>query len=266
MINKITHIHSAQNPTFKTWVKLAKHAKNRHLLRKTLLDGIHLIDAALKAHYPIETLILSEHALQVPEIKVLLETCQVPRVIVEEKLFRMLTELTSFSSIMAVIDLPTSKPIKQTGTILALEGVQDPGNVGTILRTAAAFGVTQVWLDAQCADIWAPKVLRAGMGAHFVLECITKVDLGTALKAFKGKTYATRLSSESEALYEVDLSGDGAWVFGNEGQGLSATLCQKVHTQVIIPMQIGVESLNVSTAVAICLYEHARQGNVNQGK
>lgn len=262
MFNKITHIQSAQNPAFKTWVKLAKQAKTRHLLQQTLLDGIHLIDAALKAQYPIETLILSDKALQSLEIGSLLNVCQAPQIILEEKLFGMLTELTSFSDIMAVVALPKEMTIKQTGTILALEGIQDPGNVGTILRTAAAFGVTQVWLDAQCADIWAPKVLRAGMGAHFVLECITKADLGAALEAFKGQTYATRLSPESQALYVVDLSGDSALVFGSEGQGLSANLCQKVHHHVIIPMQIGIESLNVSTAVAICLYEHARQRSV----
>ena len=252
-------ITSAQNPLFKTWMKLAQQRKARRFTQQTLLDGLHLIEAALQANFPLQQLIVTEKALLSATMQTLLHSCQVPITCVADKLFSQLSELVTPTGIMALITLPQKQPIKRTGFILALEGVQDPGNVGNILRTAVAAGIDQVWLDKQCVDIWAPKVLRASMGAHFALSCVEQMDLLSALALFEGQIYATLLDKKSHPLYQTDLSGDMVLVVGNEGMGLSSAIQRHVDIAVTIPMHFGIESLNVSTATAICLYERYRQ-------
>lgn len=252
-------ITSAQNTTFKTWVKLAYHRRARRLAQQTLLEGLHLVEAALQANFPLQQLIVAETALGSAKIQTLLEQCQVSITCLADTLFSELSDLVTPTGIMALITLPQKTSIKRTGLILALEGVQDPGNVGNILRTAVAAGVQQVWLDAYCVDIWSPKVLRAGMGAHFSVSCLEQIDLLEALASFEGQTCATLLDSQSQSLYQTDLTGDIVLVVGNEGMGLSGPIQSQVDVAITIPMQAGIESLNISTATAICLYERYRQ-------
>jgi TrmH family RNA methyltransferase len=132
-----------------------------------------------------------------------------------------------------------------------LEGVQDPGNVGAIIRTAAAFGAGTVVLDRQCADPWSPKVLRAGQGGHFAVGIRQADDL---LAALGGRRLICTVVRDGRPLREADLSGSIAWAFGSEGAGLSVTMVAKAAERVTIPMAGG-ESLNVAAAAAICLYE-----------
>ncbi|MCD0217627.1 RNA methyltransferase, partial [Enterobacter hormaechei subsp. steigerwaltii] len=104
---------------------------------------------------------------------------------------------------------------------MVLDGVQDPGNVGTVLRSAAAAGIGVVVLGKGCADAWSPKVLRAGMGAHFLLDIYSQADLEIWLASYKGRVFATALREEKQAvLYGEDLCEPTAWVFGNEGAGV----------------------------------------------
>jgi tRNA(Leu) C34 or U34 (ribose-2'-O)-methylase TrmL len=102
-----------------------------------------------------------------------------------------------------------------------LENLQDPGNVGTILRTAAAAGVDQVWLTSGCADVWSPKVLRAGMGAHFHLALRDRIDISVALQAFDGPLCITTLD-DATSLYQTDLRGNMVLALGSEGSGISS--------------------------------------------
>lgn len=143
---------------------------------------------------------------------------------------------------------------------MLLDRLQDPGNVGTILRSAAALGVQQVLALKGTAALWSPKVLRAGMGAHFALHLVEGLavddlaDLGLPLIA---------TSSHAEhALPSLRLPAPCAWVFGHEGQGVDAALLQRCALTVRIPQPGGEESLNVASAAAICLYESARQAMV----
>ena len=163
-------------------------------------------------------------------------------------------------AVLAIIDLPQSAPPEPLAdSVVVLDAVQDPGNLGTILRTAAAAGIGRVLLGAGCAQAWSPRVLRAAMGAHFVLEIEDGIDACARLKGYPGRCLATALGQGASALYGLDLRRPVALLFGAVGQGLSADLLACADQRVIIPMAAGVESLNVGAAVAVCLFEQARQ-------
>jgi len=162
--------------------------------------------------------------------------------------FAAIADAETAPGIAAEIELPS---LKRDGSLVLLEGVQDPGNVGAIIRSAAAFGVGTVMVDRQCADPWSPKVLRAGQGGHFALA-IRQVD--ELLAAIENRRLICTVVQGGRPLREANLSGPVAWAFGAEGAGLSAELIAKAAERVTIPMARG-ESLNVAAAAAICLYE-----------
>jgi len=161
---------------------------------------------------------------------------------------------------LALLAVPPAPKLPQQGDCVVLEAVQDPGNLGTVLRSAAAAGVRTVVLGKGCADAYAPKVLRAGMGAHFALEICERADLAAWRADYRGRVLATTLGGRPVSLYALDLRGEGhAWLFGNEGSGLSAELAGSADETVLIPMQPGTESLNVAMAATVCLFEQFRQ-------
>jgi TrmH family RNA methyltransferase len=133
-------------------------------------------------------------------------------------------------------------------------GVQDPGNVGAIVRSAAAFGIERVVLDPACADPWSPRALRAGMGGHFALDIAETKDLAAEIDAFKG-TVACTVPRGGIALAGAPMDRAMAWLFGGEGRGLSDKAIERADLRVSIPMAAGTESINVAAAAAICLYE-----------
>ena len=160
---------------------------------------------------------------------------------------------------IALIDTPAHKPIPaQMDCCVVLEDIQDPGNLGSILRSAAAAGCDAVFLSKGCADVWSPKVLRGGMGGHFALSVHERVDLLTVAAEFPGKLLAASLHAKT-SLYDCKLGGKLAFAVGNEGTGLSPTLLAAVNQQVVIPMPGNMESLNVAAAASICLFEAVRQ-------
>jgi TrmH family RNA methyltransferase len=139
-----------------------------------------------------------------------------------------------------------------------LEGIQDPGNLGSILRSAAASGLRHVLLSPGSVFAWAPKVVRAGQGAHFFLS----IHENIAFRDMRTRVRARVIATEPEArasVFEADLRGPIAWMFGNEGAGLSPQAAALATERVRIPMSGQAESLNVAAAVAICLFEQMRQ-------
>ncbi|MDH4276009.1 MAG: RNA methyltransferase, partial [Gammaproteobacteria bacterium] len=138
-----------------------------------------------------------------------------------------------------------------------LENIQDPGNLGGLLRTAAAAGAGAVYLSAGCTEAWSPKALRAGMGAHFLLQIHEQQDL-TKIATQYTTSVATQLHA-ANSIYDVVLGDSVAFIFGNEGAGLSADLARCATHHVHIPMPGKMESLNVAAAAAICLFERVRQ-------
>jgi RNA methyltransferase, TrmH family len=209
-----------------------------------LIEGPHLLAAALDAGIKPLAVLATEAALAKPEIAAL----KLAPTVMTPAVFAAIADAQTAPGIAAEIALPK---LKRDGPMVFLEGVQDPGNVGAIIRSAAAFGAGTVVLDRHCADPWSPKVLRAGQGAHFMLGIEQTDDL---LGAIADRRLICTVSKGGRPLRQANLSGRIAWAFGAEGAGLSPAILAKAAERVTIPMAGG-ESLNVAAAAAICLYE-----------
>lgn len=251
-------IQSSQNLLFKEVRKLIENRRERLKTGLTVLDGPHLLAAWLDAGKPVQRLLLTPAGRANPEISALAARVVATQSLLDDRLFAELSELPSPSGVMALVATPAGNPPRQDGFCLLLDGVQDPGNVGAILRTAVAAGVEQALLSPGCADVWSPKTLRAGMGAQAVLDIVERVDLPAFAAAFSGKIAVTMLDGATD-VFMTDLCGDLAMVFGAEGTGVSPELAALAKVRLKIPMAAGIESLNVGAAAAICLYERVRQ-------
>lgn len=251
------HLTSRDNPFYKNLHKLATQRRARGAAGQTLLDGSHLLAALLDSGCQPAHVLLKADALENAEVVALLQRLDgVPVTMLTDALFAGLTELKSHSGVLALVDIvaPTAEPGR---FVLLLDAVQDPGNLGTMLRSAAAAGCDAAYLSSGCADAWSPKVLRAGMGAHFALAIHAETDLPAFARVAAFPIYAAALSAP-RSLYDCDLRGPLGFAIGNEGAGLSADLaacCQPVS----IPMPGRMESLNAAAAGAICLFEAVRQ-------
>jgi TrmH family RNA methyltransferase len=251
-------IRSRQNPMIRQLIKLATQRRERLKQNQTLLLGSHLIASALQNNWPLEQLFICEGEENHAEIIELSHFGLTRCTVIDRQLFQEIEQNPSSCRVFALFSPPKSPPVQTQGFCLLLDGIQDPGNVGTILRTAAAAAVDQVWLSTDCADVWSPKVLRAGMGAHFLIPIIERIDIEQSLLAFQGEVAITALDN-STSLYHSSLLGNLVFVLGSEGAGISAASARHASKRLFIPMQQGLESLNVSAAAAICLYERVRQ-------
>jgi RNA methyltransferase, TrmH family len=240
-------LRSRDNPRLKRWARLARDAAFRKKEKRTLLEGPHLVEEALAAGLQTVAVFASESAAARPEIR------KLATVVVSDSLFRLIADADSPQGVAAEIAIPAPQRAAR-GPVVFLEGVQDPGNVGAIVRSAAAFGASEVVLDRGCADPWSPKALRAGMGGHFRLSVRPAGSLASELGAFQGTIVCT-LAHGGRPLRTVELPGRLGWVFGAEGRGVSEGLARRAALKVTIPMQAGVESLNVAASAAVCLYE-----------
>lgn len=253
-------IQSRDNPFFKELVKLAGSSRQRHKANQTLLDGAHLLAAYLDCGNQPRHILLNTSALHDNEIAGLLERVNgVPVTQLDEKLFAELSELKTPTGIIALVDIPQLEIlVADSRFALLLEDIQDPGNLGSMLRSAAAAGCDAVFLSQGCTDAWSPKVLRAAMGGHFALRIYERQDLTSAATAFSGTLLATSLQA-TRSLYDCNLLGNIAFMMGNEGAGLSDELLNLSTRQIGIPMPGKVESLNAAAATAVCLFEAVRQ-------
>lgn len=251
-------IISRENPLLKSTRKLATSSRERNKAGKTLLDGIHLVAAYHQAGGVPEAVMVSVSARDHPEIRDFLQTVLPENLIVlSDVLFRDISTVETPTGIIALILIP--QPAEgETDCCVLLEDVQDPGNLGSILRSAAAAGIGRIHLSPGCVDAWSPKVLRAGMGAHFHLSVQENSDLVAAARNFPGQVVATALGAEM-TLFSLDLSGPTAFVIGNEGAGISEDLLAATDSRVRIPMPGTAESLNAAAAAAICFFERVRQ-------
>ncbi len=253
-------ILSRDNPFYKELLKLSTSARQRGKSSQTLLDGSHLLEAYLDAGMLPQRVLVNAAALQDVEIGSLLEkTGETSVTQLDDKLFAALSELKTPTGILALIEISQPvTPLEDSRFSLLLEDIQDPGNLGSMLRSAAAAGCDAVFLSDGCADAWSPKVLRAAMGGHFALNIYEGQNLPSVAQAFDGTLLATSLRS-SRSLFDCDLSGNVAFMVGNEGAGLSDELLQHATQVISIPMPGNAESLNAAAAAAICLFEAVRQ-------
>ena len=253
-------IQSKDNPQIKALIKLAGSSRERRRTGTTLLEGEHLVRAYQESGGVAETIVASDTALADPKVCRFFENVPArSRLALADGLLDRISQLVSSAGVAAVVRTPQPGPVPQSvSDCLLLENIQDPGNLGSIFRTAVAAGVSQVFLSKTSVFAWSPKVMRAGMGAHFFLSIFEGVDVDEFAQSFRGSVVAMEPRAGA-SLYDLDLKGPIAWVFGNEGAGLSERAGHLATHRVRIPMPGPAESLNVAAAVAICLFEQSRQ-------
>jgi len=255
------HIISRDNPAFKHLKKLADNARERRSESQTILDGVHLIEAYISIFGEPTMLIIPEGQSSVEATALIQALEHVSTMMLPTLMFAELTPVVSATGILALVKIPQLSVPETPSFVLMLEGIQDPGNLGSMLRTASAAGVEAVYLSTSCTDAWSPKALRGGQGAQFVLPIVDRADLITELQRFSGNSYATTMQGES--LYEQDLTQTTAFVIGNEGAGLRMQTIAATTKSITIPMTVSnfgsVESLNAAAAAAVCLFERKRQ-------
>lgn len=252
-------ISSRENPGFRKLLALHESAAARREQGRALLEGIHLVAACLEAGGVPETVVVSESAQDNAEVAALLhELDGAETLLLPDRLFERIAQVSAPVGMAAVIAIPVPAPGPAPELGVLLEDIQDPGNVGTILRSAAAAGAQAAWLSRGCADPWSPRVLRAAMGAHFRLALQAGADLAAVARAFRGRVVAT-VPRDGRSLYECRLTGPLALVLGSEGSGVSASLLAETDEMISIPMAPGAESLNAAAAAAVCLFEVVRQ-------
>jgi TrmH family RNA methyltransferase len=256
---RVREITSKDNPAIKELRALATDARGLRARQRTLLDGPHLIEAYRHHRGIPEMLVLSESGRNNAEATRLIAAYpEVDVLHLPDSLFREISGVATPVGILAVIGIPEAGDAPIDGSCVMLDAVQDGGNIGAILRTAAAAGVRDVLLGRGCAGAWLPKVLRAAQGAHFGLRIREQVDIAGLLRQYTGISVAT-VARDGTPLFELSLAGNIAWLFGNEGAGVAADLIALAGQRATIPIAADTESLNVAAAAAICLFEQVRQ-------
>ena len=254
-------IASRENAHFKALMKLCRSGRERRKTGLVLLDGMHLIEVCVQHSVQLQELLVSESGLLRIEIAAYLASSDTSEqlTVLSDALFSELATVETPSGIMAIIVQPHPvHALNHEIDAVLLDGIQDPGNLGSILRSSAAAGFRQVLLAPDCAQVWSPKTLRAGMGAHFQLDLHEGCDLPAFLGGYRGQAVLTTLDAPA-ALYSLVLSEPVAWIFGSEGQGVRADVAESTQLRVRIPMPGESESLNVAAAAAVCLFETVRQ-------
>jgi RNA methyltransferase, TrmH family len=243
-------ISSRDNTLLKALRKLRADNAAYRKTGRIWLEGEHLCSAALARGVPIEVLVVSESFLPLAPVEY--AQAAIKSVVIPDALFHDISGLESPAKLGFVVELPKTPAMEPLAPTVILDRVQDAGNVGSILRSAGAFGFRQVLALQGTAALWSPKVLRAGMGAHFGLRLIEGLALAD-LDTLELPLVVTS-SHQGEELSTLDLPHPCAWIMGHEGQGVSPALIARASLFARIAQPGGEESLNVAAAAAICLH------------
>ncbi|HQT80753.1 MAG: hypothetical protein B7Z60_01555 [Ferrovum sp. 37-45-19] len=254
-------ITSTENPLVRHIVRLAKDNLYRQQTQQAVIEGIHLVEGLSHSHSAtLDTLIYSAEKGANQEIVDLVKANFSQAIEVPPGVFKKLSTLSSPDGLMAVINIHSYRPsYSSRGFCLMLDNIQDPGNVGTLLRSAAASGFNRILLSKGCAHVWSPKVLRAAMGAHFVLSIHEQVEVLESLTQTHQEVWLAALTDSSEDYKQVNLSQPFTLVIGNEGSGIDPQLLKHYSNHLHIPMINQVESLNAAVAGSIIMFESLRQ-------
>ncbi len=248
-------ITSRDNPHVRRWRELTRDARERRKQRRAMIEGENLIAAFLQSGKTVENLILSKTGSNRSEFVALAKLSGKSPTVLADTVFRSISDTDAPAGIAGEIVIPpAAQDLKSAPSCVFLEAIQDAGNVGAILRSAAAFGIRHAVLGKGCADAWSPKVLRAAAGAHFSMKLAENPDLSAAIDDFEGRIACT-VPRGGIAISNADLSGRIGWILGAEGQGVSDALAARATLMISIPMSAGAESLNVAAAAAICFHQ-----------
>jgi len=256
-------ITSKDNENIK-YIKKLKEKKHRDQNGEYIIEGMRLIEEAINEEAVIKTIVICDECLENSSINqnLLYEIAKYNCIYVDKKIFLSLTDVVNPQGLLAVVSKsnPDKKIDYDEDIIVVLDCVQDPGNLGTILRTIDSIGLKQIILSKGCGDIYNPKVVRSTMGAIFrvkVIESENIIENIGELKKNKFEILATSLE-DSKSIYDIDYNKK-VIVIGNEGKGVSKEVLEKADQKIKIPMLGKTESLNASVATGIVLYEYVRQ-------
>lgn len=254
------HVTSRDNALFKHLKALVGSTHQRRKAGQSVLDGVHLAQAYVAAIGQPISCVVGERHYDHAEVRPVLDQVEPERVVVlADALFSQISNVANGIDLLFVIDTPAGHLPAQIATdCVILDGVQDAGNVGSILRSAAAAGIPHAFLMTGCAFAWSVKTLRAGMGANFHLNIVEHCTLDMLASRLAVPLLATSSHADA-AVFDTDLRQPVGWVVGNEGAGVSEEWMARVSRKVGIPQPGGLESLNVAAATAICLFEAVRQ-------
>ena len=252
-------ITSAANPIVKQTIKLSGRS-GRKKQGAFLLEGQRLVADAIAAGAPIRYVMLCE------DVQVKLPSCNAPQYVVNRKIFENMQGTVHSQGVLAVAALPQDtvlavEDLAQKRALLYLDNVADPGNMGTILRTADAAGVDAVVLSRGCVDVYNPKVVRATMASLFHIPLFFDDAADTALRTLQAAGFRLIGACLDGAVscFAADFTGKTAIVIGNEANGIRKPVLERCETKVKIPMVGGAESLNAAVACGILCYERLRQ-------
>jgi len=255
----VKRIASRENPLYRELALVAGSARERRKRDACLLEGVHLCEAFLEGGGAPRRAVVSTSGLANAEVAALVRRLREPAVELADALFGALSSVEHGVGVAFLVDTPRpGLPARIDHDCVYLDRLQDPGNVGTILRSCAGAGVGRVVTAPGTAQCWSPKVLRAGMGAHFHVAIHESVPWAEVRARVTGPVRAT-LADGDTVLFRADLRAPGVWLLGHEGEGLAAELVADATQRLAIPQSAGVESLNVGVAAALCLFEQVRQ-------
>jgi TrmH family RNA methyltransferase len=270
-------ISSRDNPLVKELRRLTQDGAAYRKTGRVWVEGEHLCDAAQARRWQAEVAVISDQNLHLARTEYAQSAMKLA--VIQDAILREISGLESPAAMGLVLSLPQDMAIDATAKTVILDRLQDPGNAGSILRSAAAFGCTQVLALKGTVALWSPKVLRAGMGAHFSLKIVEGASLqqlseltgSLAVTSSHRGQYLHELQMNSQSLSKNEQSTNISrglnanlaqinWAFGHEGQGVSEELQALAKSHVRIAQPGGQESLNVAAAAAICLYASAAAG------
>ena len=266
----VSVITSRDNPIVKELRRLSLDGSVYRKTGRVWIEGEHLCQAAYLRGWGAEIAVISEGNQHLAHMEYARSATKL--IVVSDVIMRDISGLESAAGIGLVLTLPLGVTVENTARSVVLDRLQDPGNAGSILRSAAAFGFQQVIALKGTVALWSPKVLRAGMGAHFSLriieaayvEQLAQLAMPLAVTSSHRGTYLHQLQALSSLSNEEQLAqnpygrvADFAWIFGHEGQGVSEQLESLSKTHVRIAQPGGQESLNVAAAAAVCLHASA---------
>lgn len=255
---KFIKISSKDNLLIKKIVKLATDAKLRNKEKLALIFGKHLVEEAIK-YNRLQVLLMDisnkeqyEDLLQIVQLE---EVYLLPSKLIDK--INLLDSATDIVGLINVENLDVKEGLYEDDCLI-LENIQDPGNLGTILRSCASTGVKNIILSKDCVDVYNPKVLRSSQGIQFGLNIYRNIDLIDFVNKYNKQLIITTPYA-TKSIYDFNFTSHTAFIFGNESIGVTRALSHIVNSHVKIPMVEGVESINVAMAATVCLFEMYRQ-------
>lgn len=255
-------VTSTANPSVKFAKKLAEHPRVSRKEGFSLCEGIHLARELINRKELITKVFFREGALrnsEVAEAVSFYSHSEIPCLELPAGIFSSICPVEASTGIICMIKIPEEGKILSDEDVVYLDGVQDPGNVGTIIRLSLASGISNIALSPQCAYVWSPKVLRAGMGAHFYCNIVSAAELAEVKSASRAFCLVADARGGKDLYTENWGHKASLWVFGSEGLGVSQKALELSDKTLLIPLDKRVESLNVATAAAVCLFEQKRR-------